>query len=211
MTAPGGAVGTHAAATDAGADSMRRRIVGLCRYKMQASPKFINLVGLAERGEANAKIVQRMVDRGLMTWWDGGGRPKPTILGRSLIMGAQLGITFLDACILSVIYRYARMMSGAKPGDAAPASNMRAITVPLKTIQNYLIDWPCGEPMIGKSISRLRAAGLLPRASNRRVICDLKHLAGVHDSLVELNAWVERTSEEMRMMLITPRAQGAAP
>ena len=212
--------GSAAAAEAAEAGSMeaaRRRIVAgireeiirLAKYKhMRGGDAVVKSIRQAQRGEAHPKTVLHMVGRELMTWKEGEGPPKLTVLGRSVIMASDLGIRFLDACILAVVYRYARALHAGtahrRSGGSGGGASGRCITIPLRTIQNYLIDWPCSELMIRKSLSRLRSVGLLPRSSRRRIICDLQHLSGVHDVLVELDKWVEETSEKMRYVLITP-------
>ena len=195
--------------------SIRDKLVARCKYNARVSRGFVKCMDLAIHGEACPRDIKTLVDRGAVTWRAGSGAPRPTVLGRSLVMSAELGIAFLDACVLAVTYRYARGMSGG-PGattDGIPSDitkcKMRTVIMPLRTIQNYLVDWPCGDLMICKAVSRLRGAGLLPRSLNGRVACDMKRLAGIHDELVGLDGWIERASNEMRMMLIAERTGGA--
>ncbi|MCE2498939.1 MAG: hypothetical protein J4F28_08170 [Nitrosopumilaceae archaeon] len=216
MTAATGGAWATAAGAQGAADGMvgsgcdfsksiKDKLIGMCRYNTRVSQGFIKYMNLAIHGEACPRDVKSLIAKGAVTWNDGGGAPKPTVLGRSLMMSAQLGITFLDACVLAVTYRYARGLS------EITECKMRTVVMPLRTIQNYLVDWPCGDPMICKSVSRLRNAGLLPRSMNGRVACDMRRLAGIHEELVGLDGWVERVSNEMRMMLIAERTGAANP
>ncbi|MDE0265775.1 MAG: hypothetical protein OXI27_08735 [Thaumarchaeota archaeon] len=166
----------------------------------------------AERGEASVMDVRKLVAGGVMDW-DGVGAPRLTPIGTGIIMAEGFGISFFDVCVLAVTYRFARAMSAQPGGGAAagePAGEQGAATIPMRTIQNYFIDWPCDEDEVRKSVSRLRAAGLLPRCKSRRVECSASSLANVHGQLTELDGWIERTAEDVRRMLIAPAPTATA-
>ena len=179
----------------------RKAVVVLSQHGRRMGRAVLNDIGKAERGEAGDHVVRRLVDGGLMEWSDGSGAPRLTPVGTGLLMADGLGLRFFDVCVLSVVYRFARAVSvhgQEQPTPAEPA------TVPMRTIQNYLVDWPRGDSEVRKSISHLRAVGLLPRCRHRRVECAVDRLAGLHDKLVEIDAWVESTSEQMRRILVAP-------
>lgn len=212
-TVAAGATAAAAAVPDAekirrqNAEDVRMEIVRLAKYKhLRGRPATINSIKEAGQGIAASKTVQYLKKRGLVTWERGEGAPKLTVLGRSLVMAAELGITFLDACILAVIYRFARVMSTSiiYQKEGQDGSRQR-IFIPKEAVREHMIDWPYGEAMFKKSLSRIRGAGIIPRSNNRVIVCDLQQLSGIHDKLVELDGWVEETSTEMRRLLITPR------
>ena len=182
----------------------KREIVRLAKYKdLRHGGAVLGLMRQAMRGEATGKTVKYLVRKGLMTWEGGRAAPKPTALGRGVMLGAEFGIRFLDVCVLAIIYRYAhalatRTSAARKHGKRG----MQCASVPLPTIQNYMTDWPCNEFQICKSVTRLRAVGLLPRSPYRVIICDVWHLSGAHDRLVDLDNWVRATTNEMRLVLI---------
>lgn len=187
----------------------KKAVAALSQHGRRMGRAIINDIGKAERGEAGDRAVRRLVDGGLMEWSDGRGAPRLTPVGTGFLMADGLGLTFFDICVLSVVYRFARGVSagtGERSGSGGAATGSEPATVPMRTIQNYLVDWPYEDVEVRKSVSHLRAAGLLPRCRHKRVVCDVNHLAGLHDKLVEIDGWVESTSEQMRRILVAPIA-----
>ena len=192
------------AAAEAAAAASKRDLRWMANYDhCHIRKSTIETIRRAERGEVGASVVRRLVGRGIMSWTDGGGRAKLTTVGMGVVLAHGFGVSFFDVCVLAVVYRFARALS---PAAAAGAP----IIIPTRTIMNHLIDWPCEEIEIKKSFSHLRAVKLLPRCRNKRVACDVQHLAGIHEKLVELDGWVERTAEEMRRRLIAPTTTAAS-
>ena len=193
------------AAAEAAAAASKRDLRGMANYgHCHIRKATVETIQRAERGEVGASVVRRLVGRGIMSWTDGGGRAKLTTVGMGVVLAHGFGVSFFDVCVLSVVYRFARALSPAAAAAGSP------ILIPTRTIMNHLIDWPCEEIEIQKSFSRLRGVGLLPRCRNRRVECDVQHLADIHEKLVELDGWVERTAEEMRRRLIAPTTTAAS-
>ena len=193
------------------------RIRVLSHRGMQITSRTLYMIKKAERGEAGRMEVLQLVKRGLVTWADDGkcGPPKITIVGRGYRLAQQVGLAFFDICVLAVIYRYARVFAEgvgnktSRPDTSAKQSVLSSssksyISIPLPTIQNYLIDWPGGNLKIRKSISHLRGAGLLPRPSGRpkSIGCNILHLQGISNVLIELDEWVEKTTLRIRHLLM---------
>ena len=186
---------------------MKKELARLSKYGRRIRGPTINNIGKAERGEADERTVRRLVGRGLMEWTQGCGPPKLTPAGTAYIMADGLGARFFDICVLSAVYRFTRQETAQEPGPGKPRDRAAArvlAAIPLRTIQNHLMYWPYGDAEVGKSLSYLRAAGLLPRCTYKRVACNVDHLAGLHDGLVEIDKWIETTSIEMRRILVAP-------
>lgn len=197
-------------AADSAAAAAKKAVAAMSHYRRRTRRTVFSDIEKAERGEADRQAVRRLVDEGLMEWSGERGAPKLTPVGTALLMADGLGLTFFDVCVLAVVYRFARAVPapGGAPADGEGTDGRKRehAFVPTRTIQNYLVDWPYGELQVSKSLSYLRTAGLLPRCRQRRVECDVGHLAGMHDKLVEVDGWVEATSEQMRRVLIAPVA-----
>lgn len=199
------------AAAEAAAAASKRDMRWMANYDhCHIRKATIETIRRAERGEAAASAVRRLVGRGIMSWTDGGGRAKLTAVGTGVVLAHGFGVSFFDVCVLAVVYRFARALSPAPVAAAGEGERAAPVVIPIRTIMNYLVDWPCEEIEIQKSFSHLRAVGLLPKCRSRRVACDVRYLAGIHEKLVELDGWVERTAEEMRRRLIAPATAAAA-
>lgn len=197
------------AATRRAEEGMRRAAMKLSMHKnLRIRKQLLRSMDRVTSGRGRPGAIENLMDRGLVVWWDGGGRPKLTLLGRAVMMAGRLNIRFLDACILAVIYRLARRVPGdlshVRAGMPRVRSCGQLALIPMEALEYYLVDWLCSKGTAGKSISGLRKAGLLSKSHNRLVACDVRHLSGIHDVLVELDGWVWRVDEEVRRMLGTP-------
>ena len=187
------------------------RRIRLISYRgLQISTSTIRDMQMAQRGEGRKDIVAHLARRGLVSWSETGNRgpPKITVVGRGYMLAHHTGLTFFDVCVLAVIYRYARVFSAARRDKSdrneSTIATTSEVSVPVPTIQNYLIDWPGERLKIYKSISNLRTAGLLPRPRRRRksIVCNMEYLQGIDSELVELGEWVEQTTQRIRNLLV---------
>lgn len=180
--------------------SVKKRLTLMSKRGRYAQRETVDAIKKAMRGEAGPGQVMRLVDRGVVVWRDGHGVPRLTPVGTALVMSESLGVAFVDLCVLAVVYRYTWKQT-ARPGEFP--------LIPTRTIQRVLEDWPYHESQVGKSLSYLRAVGLLPRCRPKLVECNVKHLAGIHDKLLTIDRWVVETSCQIRSMLVVPDADSS--
>jgi len=141
-----------------------------------------------QRGTSSRVTVKRLAEDGLVIHEDGMGRPILTEVGTGFILANRLDITFFELCVLAKVYGIAKAMN--------------CNILPLPTLLCFFEDWPVYTNRVQHALSRLRRRGLLPRAQYRRIICDVERICGMHNQLLNLSLWVDRTGEEIRNILL---------